>query len=108
MIDLSTLFIVFLIVLVSYFIWKGMVERENTLMAIRQHCRQQGLQLLDENIALHRLWFKRDASGQLRSWRSYRFEFSSMGDERYQGKVDVLAGRVIDIQLEPFRLPSEG
>ncbi len=82
MIDLNALFVMFFIVLIFYFIWRGIVERENTLVAIKQHCLQQDLQLLDENIALHRPRFKKDASNYFYCGRRDKVECSSMGDER--------------------------
>ena len=47
------------------------------------------LQLLDESVALRALWFKRSPDGQLR-WRSYNFDFTSTGDDRYQGRIILL------------------
>lgn len=63
-----------------------------------------GVQLLDESIILHRFKLKRDRYGQMRIWRGFSFEFSTTGDARYRGKVDVLGKRIVNVHLEPHRI----
>ena len=58
--------------------------------------------LLDEYVALNGQWLKRDEHGKLKVWRSYQFEFSSTGDERYAGKAIMLGRQVLSIQLDPY------
>ena len=46
----------------------------------------------------------RDADGRLRLRRTYAFEFSESGDNRRQGAIVMLGGRLEDLQLEPYRV----
>ena len=63
--------------------------------------------MLDDYVALNALWLKRDENGKLLPWRSYLFEFSSTGEERYNGKIIMLGRRIQSIQMEPYRINNE-
>jgi len=70
------------------------------------HCQQLGLQLLDQSMVIVGFWPVRSRAGSLVFRRSYQFEFSSIGDRRYQGKL-VLEGMALKtIELEAYRLPE--
>lgn len=84
--------------------WRGYAVKEVALRATRQHCNDMQVQLLDESVVMRGLWLKRDAGGSLRVRRSYEFEFTSTGDERYHGCTVMLGPRVQSIQLQPHRL----
>lgn len=81
-----------------------MKVREIAFIAAKVHCQKMNLFLLDEYVALNGQWLKRDEQGKVKAWRSYQFEFSSTGDERYNGKVIMLGKKVLSIQLEPYRI----
>ena len=81
-----------------------MKAREIALLAAKRHCQSIDLFLLDEYVALNGQWIKRDGHGKIKAWRSYLFEFSSTGDERYNGKVIMLGDKVINIKLDPYRM----
>lgn len=101
--DLLWPLLVFL--LVKYW-WSAKGVKEIAYRASVRHCRELDLQLLDETLLLRGLWLKRDSHGRIRFWRSYLFEFSSTGDERYQGQVVVLGRQVEKIALQPHRIES--
>lgn len=87
----------------SLWAWSAQGIREIALRATIDYCASTEVQLLDQNVSLRGLWFKRDQQGKLRVWRAYNFEFSSTGDERYQGRT-VLLGRIVqNISLAPHR-----
>ena len=70
------------------------------------HCQQFGLQLLDQSMVIRGIWPERTASGNLSLRRSYAFEFTSTGDQRYQGLL-VLQGMTLkSIELEAYKLPD--
>lgn len=83
-----------------------MVVRDIALDAVQTHCRRLDLQLLDGYVALTGLWPKRDKHGKIRAWRAYCFEFSSTGNERYQGKIVMLGREIENIYLDPYREPE--
>jgi len=81
-----------------------MKAREIAFLSATVYCQKMNLLLLDHYVALNAQWLKRDADGAIKVWRSFQFEFSSTGDERYKGKVVMLGGKVVSIQLEPYRI----
>jgi len=71
------------------------------------HCKQLGLQLLDQSMVISALWPVRKPDGKLVWRRRYRFEFASAGDRRYKGELAMLGLRLESIDLEAYKLPSE-
>ncbi len=65
------------------------------------------VQLLDDYVALNALWLKRDERGWVKPWRSYMFEFTSTGNDRYNGKIVLLGQRVLSVQLQPHRFNEQ-
>ena len=98
------LFFIILLLLIGFYWSSAMKAREIAFIAAKAHCQKLNLFLLDEYVALNGQWLKRNELGKLKAWRSYQFEFSSTGDERYNGKVIMLGKRVVSIQLEPYRI----
>ncbi len=96
-------FLVFLIALCSYF-WSAQRIKEFAFRATKAHCQQMDVQLLDESIYLRGLWLKRDEEGKFRLWRSFNFEFTSTGDERYKGLIVLLGRRIQNIELDVYRV----
>lgn len=104
MFDLGDLFIWSLVIFACIVFWRGQGVREIAMDAARRHCEQMDVQWLDGNVALRGLWLKRDRRGNIHFWRSYIFEFSSTGDERYSGRVVLLGEKVESVQLQAHRL----
>lgn len=87
-----------------YWWWRAQAVKEVALRVAREHCRSLDVQLLDESVVLRGFWLKRDTGGTLCVRRSYVFEFTSTGDDRYHGCVVMLSMTMETIQLEPHRL----
>ena len=88
-------FIIIVTVLVAWFWFDGMKAREIGVHAVRQACDAEGLQLLDETISLSSLKPARNDDGRLTLRRVYQFEYSDTGNNRRQGRVHLLGGRVV-------------
>ena len=86
--------------------WSAKGAKELALNTTRRHCKQLDLQLLDDSIALRAFWLKRDTRGRMRLWRSYDFEFSSTGDDRYSGRIVLLGLSVESIDLQTHRFEN--
>jgi|SRR5690606_7559058 len=104
MFDLGDAALVLLLAAAAAWWWRGYAVKETALRATRLHCKAMDVQLLDESVAMRGLWLKRDASGALRIRRSFEFEFTSTGDDRYHGCTVMLGLRLESIQLQPHRL----
>ena len=96
-----------LLVFTLYYWWSASGIKEIALAATKRHCQNMDVQLLDECIALNRLWFKRDENGKNRVWRSYRFEFTVTGESRYDGRIILLGSKILSIQLDPYRIRED-
>jgi hypothetical protein len=86
--------------------WQSGVYKGRARDLATAHCQQLGLQLLDQSMVIIGFWPIRSRAGKLAFRRSYQFEFSSVGDRRYQGKL-VLEGMLLkSIELEAYSLPD--
>ncbi len=103
-IELGDIAVILALATAAYWWWRAYAVKEMVLRIVRKHCQSMEVQLLDDSVVLRGVWFKRDADKQLRIRRSYEFEFTSTGDERYQGSAIVLGMRLESIHLEPHRL----
>ncbi|HTY99312.1 MAG TPA: DUF3301 domain-containing protein [Rhodocyclaceae bacterium] len=84
--------------LVAWFWYDSAGAREAAVAAARAACDADGLQFLDDTVAIVRIWPGRDGDGQLRLQRVYGFEYSDTGDNRRGGSIVVLGRRVVAIR----------
>ena len=73
------------------------------LKAVRKHCQQEDVQLLDDTLVMSGMAVRRGPGGW-RLHREFRFEFSSTGDERYEGKVTLAGRHIIGLRLQAHRI----
>ena len=106
MFDLLILFWLLLLALAALYWWQSGVYKGRARELAEAHCRQLGLQLLDQSMVIVGFWPQRGPTGRIEFRRSYQFEFSSIGDRRYQGKLVLLGMRLQSIALEPYKLPD--
>jgi hypothetical protein len=78
--------------------------KEMAFIKAKDHCLAMDVQMLDEYVALNSIKLIRDRSGKIQLQRSFTFEFSSTGDERYNGTVLMLGQRVDSVYMEPYRI----
>lgn len=100
--------LIFITVIIAVgWLWSdSMKAREMAFSAVSAYCRKLELQLLDDYVALNGFYPKLNSCRRVEVLRSYAFEFSSTGLERYNGKIVIVAGRVQSIDLEPYRVPE--
>jgi hypothetical protein len=95
---------VVIVVFGGWFVFDALRAREVATRVVRQACKQQGLQLLDDTVHGARLRFARDDEGVARIRRTFSFEFSDDGVSRRTGSLVMLGARVESLQLEPYRM----
>ncbi|HET7371556.1 MAG TPA: DUF3301 domain-containing protein [Gammaproteobacteria bacterium] len=77
-----------------------LVTRERVLRRCRRALDELNLQLLDETVAVRRVSLRRNRRGHIAIARSYQFEFSTDGRDRWPGRA-VLLGHVLEtLQIE--------
>lgn len=104
---MSELVFIAAIIAFGLFWSSNMKARETALAAVSAYCGKLDLQLLDDYVALNGFYPTLNNRGRIQVWRSYTFEFSSTGLERYNGKIVLFDGRVQSIDLEPYREPEQ-
>lgn len=92
--------------LLALYWWQSGLYKGRARDLATAHCSQLGLQLLDQSMVIIGFWPARGAAGQLVFRRTYQFEFSSIGDQRYQGKLVLLGTALKSIELETYRMPE--
>jgi len=96
--------ILIVLLLGAYLYWFNAQQvKEIALKAVRANCLSLEVQMLDEYVALNSVRVKMDQSGKIRMQRIFLFEFSSTGNERYNGVCIMLGQRVEAIRMEPYR-----
>lgn len=75
--------------------------REAAMRAARLACAADGVQLLDDTVALAALGMQRSDDGWPVLRRIYRFEFSDTGNNRLGGSVTLLGPGVQALYLSP-------
>lgn len=104
MIELSDLFWLLALGAIGMYWWHAHAVKEYALQITRKRCQDFDVQLLDDTVVLRGLWLRRGDDGAVHWWRSYLFEFTATGDDRYPGSVEMLGRRVIALELAPHRL----
>jgi hypothetical protein len=84
--------------------FNGQQAKEAALQAVRVKCLNLEVQMLDEYVALSRIRLNRGSAGKIQLQRAFLFEFSSTGNDRYNGICIMLGRRVESIQMELYRI----
>jgi len=99
------LFGLVLLVLLIWLWFDSQKVREIAVHNAREACHVEGLQFLDDTVAITSLKLERDDAGRLRLQRAYSFEYSDTGNNRLNGSVVMLGEQVmlLNVGLRPAR-----
>ncbi len=86
--------------------WQSGEYKGRAMAFALQHCKEHGLQLLDQSMVIKGYWPVRLSSGRWSIRRSYQFEFTSTGHQRYRGNLILLGFKPDSIQLEAYQVPE--
>ena len=82
---------------------RGRGYHESADKVVRDCCRQNGLQLLDGTVSFHGFAF---AWQRLSLTRSYRFDYSLNGADRYQGLITLSGNQAVALRIDPDHLAA--
>jgi len=99
----SIVFALFLLLVVWYW-WDTVGAKEVARRAGLKACNNAYVQFLDDTVAKQKIWLKRNERGHLTLCRYYTFEFTHLGDQRYQGHIRLQGKRVNDIQMDTYNI----
>jgi hypothetical protein len=91
------------VVIAAWFWLDSLSARDIAVAAGRQAAEKFGLQLLDDTVAISKMWAARDSYGRLRLQRTYSFEVSDTGADRLQCSLTLLGKRIERIDIPPHR-----
>ena len=84
---------------IAWFWLDSLKAREAAVRAAREVCAAEGVQFLDDTVAIASLKPMRDDDGQLTLQRAYNFEYSDTGNNRLKGSIVPLGHRVIVLNV---------
>jgi len=87
--------------------WRARGFKSQALSLAWQRCRLLQVQLLDQSVVLKKMRLQRGESGSLQWRRTYDFEFSSTGSDRYKGTLVLAGARLLSIEMEPHIVPDD-
>jgi len=93
------------LIAIAWFWFDSLRSRESAIRAARLACNADGVQLLDDTVALASLGMQRGDEGWASLRRIYRFEFSDTGNNRLDGSITLLGARVQALYLAPHGVP---
>ena len=88
------------IALVGWFWSDSTRAKEKAIGAAVSICRQTGVQLLDQTVTLASIKPARTSRGNMSFQRVYRFEFCTIGTERYPGFITMRSHTIIQSELD--------
>ena len=86
------------------FWWYGSQSKERAIIEAKRLCGLDDLQFLDQTVEQQKLWVARGKQGHLCFCRSYTFEFTTTGEQRYQGRILMVGGRITKSDLDVYRV----
>jgi hypothetical protein len=95
----------FILGCLAWFWFDSLKTREAGVRAVRAACESEGLQLLDETIAIVGIQPVRNPHGRIVLSRTYTFEYSDSGDNRRLGRLHLM-GTQVEILNLGSRLPT--
>ena len=106
MFSLTNLLLLTLAGVIAAYWWQSGLFKGRARELATAHCRQLDLQLLDQSMVITAIWPALSPGGKIEFCRTYQFEFSSIGDRRYQGQLKIQGLRLKSIELETYKLPD--
>lgn len=101
---LPELFGLLLLVALVWWWLEGLRARDAAVVAAREACADQGLQLLDDTVTVKRYGFARDQAGRLCLLRVFGFEYSDTGNNRCDGDLTMVCGEIVSVYTGPVLL----
>jgi len=102
--SLRSIFLTLIIIGLGWYWLRARELKESCLKAAAKYCEDLELKLLDDSVVLS-LWKPvRTNQGTLLIKRRYQFDFTSTGEDRYQGEILIIGRKIEHIKLQPHRI----
>lgn len=90
--------------LLLWLLWDGMAAKEKAHLESKRLCRDADVLYLDDSVALSRLRLCRHRNGRIGLYRRFGFEFSTDGEQRYTGYIDMLGEEILQTHMDVYRV----
>lgn len=97
---MTELLLIFFIAMMVGLWWHFEIMHRFALAAVRRHCQELDVQLLDQTVVLRGLRLRRSGSSLFGLVYKYHFEFSTTGERRYKGSTELIGRRLSTIEME--------
>ena len=101
---LRSIFFTVLIFCAGWYWFRARELKDHILKYAAKHCDDLSLKLLDESVVLKELKPSKSPKGGLAIKRRYLFDFTSTGEDRYQGEIVVIGRHIEHIKLDTHRV----
>ncbi len=95
---------IIIIAIVVWVWWDGLGAKEVAHKESKRLCQQHDVLLLDDTVAVRRMRLSRHRTGKIGLYRRFVFEFTSDGDQRYFGHIDMLGEIVLQTHMDTYRI----
>jgi len=102
--SLRSIFLTVLVFCVAWYWLRARELKDHILKYAARHCDELSLKLLDESVVLKELKPHKSSRGGLCIKRRYVFDFTSTGEDRYQGEIVIIGRQIEHITLETHRV----
>ncbi|MBL4868140.1 MAG: DUF3301 domain-containing protein [Pseudomonadales bacterium] len=105
--QLNDLFLLLIMGAGGAYWWYASKNQEIAITEARRLCGIDGLQLLDHTVEQKKLGLSRNKFGSVCFLRQYTFEFTTTGEQRYQGRITISSGKILKSDLDAYRVYVE-
>ncbi|MBD1575090.1 DUF3301 domain-containing protein [Vibrio sp. S11_S32] len=98
---ITDLLMILLVMFIALLFWQQRRQSELAHQAILRHCEQLDLQVLSTSLLRYKIKLP---DGRWRFHSQYQFEFSSRGDDCYQGTMIMIGFKGTHFRLPPYRM----
>lgn len=102
--QLRSIALTVLVIGIAWYWVKAREVKDFALRAAARYCNDLSLQLLDQTVSLKGLRIGRNTADSLCLVRTFHFEFTSTGEDRYPGQIVIEGRKVASIKLAPHRI----
>ncbi len=97
-------FAIFIVAVMVWIWWDGLGAKEVAHKESKRLCQLHDVLLLDDTVALRRMRLSRHRNGRIGLYRRFVFEFTSDGDQRYKGHIDMLGEDILQTYMDTYRI----
>lgn len=69
-------------------------------------CKRNELLFLDDTVVIVKVRLQRDIYGNMKLYREYKFEFTSDGENRYNGTISILGKLVQKVNMDAYHFDA--